>query len=722
MPLLKGLPIILLCTLIAAFLANRSAGYMTPTYESTAIIKLDDKNVGLGDARLYKDFDLFSSSHKINTEVEVLKSVELIQNAISESSLDINLSRVGKIKTSELLDESPFLIEYTFSDSTFYGVKWNVDVSADDELSIKHSSKEIRLNGAIGDTLKAENVQFVFHKNCELIESKKSLDTAGKFILQIQDDYQIAKHIKNNGLDVMAKDKDVPIIRISYSSSIPEKASKVVNAIAGEYASDNVEQKRKAAESTLNFVDERIANVSRKLRAAEQKLEKYKLQNSIIDLDIQSETDLRKIAQLELQLDNIEMNESALDELNQYVQSGQLFEESAPHSGFGDLLFTEMLKKLQTYHSTKTALLGKLTEAHPDIVALDKNIEEINAYLHSSIENTRNDLRTKAETIETAIAEHQEKIANMPSQQKSLVILERDFRHYNDTYNFLNQKRMEAAIAEASNISFHRILQYGETPKEASSPNTSFLTIVGGFLGFTLGCLLSYLLSFLIGGYRDSNTLKTLAGVNSVHEINQRKSEFGLLISEFTQHKKKKGNTLAFVPLPKAKPAIHGATEAFAQAGYHVLLVDINHPTIGSQQLTALLNTNELAKEQFDKQANYDIIKGDPAKRPDIHKNFEQFIAWQKQNYDLVIVAFPEISKEISCRASASAFQQHFFFSKGNSLSKGELKLLERETNSPLKKAHLILNRKGSWFSFSKKVLPKLSKQSSGKTRKALAG
>jgi len=726
LPLLKGLPIILLCTIVAGFLANRSTAYMTPTYESTAIIKLDDKNVGLGDTKLFKDFDLFSSSHKINTEVEVLKSMDLIKNAIADTDLEINLSREGKIKSSLLLNESPFHIEYSFSDTSFFGNKWDLEVKQNDEFSLYNTNKKLDLKGELGDSIQSDGLLLIIGKNCDLIDRKKNIHIAGKYSLQIQNDKQVAKHIKNNGLDIMAKDKDVPVIRISFSSSIPEKASRVVNAIAREYATDNVAQKRKAAESTLEFVDERMAKVSKKLRAAEEKLEKYKLQNSIIDLDIQSETDLRKIAQLELQLDNIEMNETALDELNNYVQNGQLFEESAPHSGFGDLLFTEMVKKLQSYHSKKTELLGSLTPEHPDVLAIDRNIEEINGYLHSSIENTRNDLRTKAQKIEAAISEHQQKIANTPSQQKSLVILERDFRHYNDTYNFLNQKRMEAAIAEASNISFHRILQFGETPKEASSPNTKFLTIVGGFLGFTFGCLISYLFFFLFGGTKDSDTLKTLAPLDSVHRVHQNSGEFALLLSEFSQHKKssksKKGNALAFVPLPKAKPNFHKATETFTKAGYRILLVDINHPTKDSEELTNLLNSDRFDEQIFGHKSGFDYISENPLNRPDLHKNFSNFIVAQKQNYDLVIVAFPQISKEITCQASASSFQQHFFFSKGSSLSKREIQFLKRETEASLKKAHLILNQKKPWLSRGAQLIPTKSQGASKKTSKALAG
>jgi uncharacterized protein involved in exopolysaccharide biosynthesis len=49
-------------------------------------------------------------------------------------------------------------------------------------------------------------------------------------------------------------DKDVPVIRINYKSNVPEKASLLVNTLAETYIQDYIENKYRAANTTVDFL------------------------------------------------------------------------------------------------------------------------------------------------------------------------------------------------------------------------------------------------------------------------------------------------------------------------------------------------------------------------------------------------------------------------------------------------------------------------------------
>ncbi len=704
-PLIKGSPLIIICCIIGVLLVKKSIPYLTPTYESTAIIKIDDKNVGIADAALYKDFDIFSTSHKIATEVEVLKSLELLENAVKEKGLELNLTRIGKIKDSPIWNDAPILIEYTILDSALYNHPIEIEIKSDTSFHLSSGKLGSDSTGILGRWMPLEGIQLKIDKNEELIAERETIDYTGKFRFKIQTPHQIAKDIKSNGLDIMAKDKDVPIIRISYSSPIAEKTNAIVNAIAEEYVSDQVSQKKKAAGSTIGFLDKQIAGVEKKLQGAEKKLEEYKLNNKIIDLDIQSETDLRKIAQLELQLDNISMNEAAMTELNNYMKDGRIFSQSAPQSGFGDLLYTEMVKKLQSYYSEKNELLKSLQPQHPDIIALDNNIQEISEYISNSISNTKKDMKTRYNNIQAAIESHQERIAGMPSQQRQLVVLERDFRHYNDTYNFLTEKRMDAAIAEASSISFHRILQYGETPKEAVSPNGKFLCIIGGFAGFLLGCLLAYLLHILFAGFSDSESIKALLPLDALTKDLAKNANFNTIIQEIASSKKKQGNTIAFIPLKEDKfsdSSFLGLAEALVDSGYKTLAIDLlDRENSNGKGLLSVLNRKNSIKNTLIKKEKFDLLKntGTSSSRLDLHKNFSSLLKEAQLDYDCILVQFPQLSMTNSLRPTAKLFSHHVLLGSGNKLKKKELGLLESELEKKPRKVILSLRKPTSLFS-----------------------
>src|SRR6218665_1183496 len=110
-PLYRGLPIIIAAVTICVLLAKRYLRYTTPMYESTAKIKLADTREGIPNGNLYKDFDVFTSTNKIGTEVEILKSQALIEKVANRLNMDISIFRVGDLNKKELYDQSPIWIE-----------------------------------------------------------------------------------------------------------------------------------------------------------------------------------------------------------------------------------------------------------------------------------------------------------------------------------------------------------------------------------------------------------------------------------------------------------------------------------------------------------------------------------------------------------------------------------------------------------------------------------
>jgi uncharacterized protein involved in exopolysaccharide biosynthesis len=60
-------------------------------------------------------------------------------------------------------------------------------------------------------------------------------------------------------------DKDVPVIRINYKSNVPEKASLLVNTLAETYIQDYIENKYRAANTTVDFLKNEIGQANNKL-------------------------------------------------------------------------------------------------------------------------------------------------------------------------------------------------------------------------------------------------------------------------------------------------------------------------------------------------------------------------------------------------------------------------------------------------------------------------
>jgi tyrosine-protein kinase Etk/Wzc len=499
LPAIKRSPIIIGIFILAILLASRAVIYQAPMYESTAKIKLDDNSTGFSNTNLYKDFDVFSTKQKIMTEVEVLKSKQLMLLSLVKLDFDISYFRIGKIRTAEMYHKSPFLVAYKIHDPQAYDKDFNLQILNRQNYLLNYTidGQVFNVDGTFGQLAENEYLSLNIKLNDSLLKSKNDLSIADMYLFRIYSKSALVSKVKTN-LDIKEVDKDIAVIRISYKSEVPEKAERLVNTLAETYMNDYVATKIGAAGKTLDFIEGRIAEVSQTLATSEEKLERYKLDNDVVNTFQETETGLRAISQVQIQLNNLEIREATLDSLNKYInESGRSFFELAPQVAFGDLLFTELVKTMKLYQSEKEDLLLLYTAQNKKVLAIDRKIADLVGYIKESIKNSKVEISIQRVALDKKFKKSSVAFENFPTREKEMLILERDFKLNQNIYNFLMEKRTESAIAVAATISFHRVLEFGDLPKSPVSPNKKLIIIVGGFLGLLSGIFLVYLFEYI---------------------------------------------------------------------------------------------------------------------------------------------------------------------------------------------------------------------------------
>jgi len=86
--------------------------------------------------------------------------------------------------------------------------------------------------------------------------------------------------------------------------------------------------------------------------------------------------------------------------------------------------------------------------------------------------------------------------------------MNREFNLYEKNYNFLNEKRIDAEIAKAAKISFHKIISRGELPQEPVSPMRSIIIIVAAIMSMVASIFLIYAVHFAKAKVNDISTIE----------------------------------------------------------------------------------------------------------------------------------------------------------------------------------------------------------------------
>jgi uncharacterized protein involved in exopolysaccharide biosynthesis len=506
-PFLRGLPIIIIAMAVCIAIAKRYLKYATPMYESTSKIRLADTKDGSPSSNLFKDFDVFANANKIGAEIEVLKSQILIDKALD--SLDFNISsyRIGQLRKMELYHETPIIINASVS-AGLYDKPFKLDLKKNENLTLTVPSGKI-YEGRLCEPIQIDKDIIIITKNEALFQAKPHIKLEDQYEFVLHSRQKLISEVLDN-MDVTSIDKEIPIIRINYKSPVAKKSADFVNRLAQAYIDDYVQTKVASANIAVNFLTDQIQEAGGKLSSSESAIENYRDQNNIINIRQETETELRKLSDMKVQQTNVKMNLAAITDLYNYMNAGQKNPlDLAPNfEAYTDLLATELVKKMKILQAEKTDLLTKYTPEHEQVKAIDEKLKNVNDYLIEGINNSRKNLQVKYERLSTDIEETEEKFIGLPTREKTMGILNRRFMLNEQNYNFLNEKRTEAQISKAANISFHRIISVGEIPKSPFSPNGPLLQVLAAFLGFMGSVLLIYLVHSLKGKVNDITTIE----------------------------------------------------------------------------------------------------------------------------------------------------------------------------------------------------------------------
>ncbi|MCJ8292200.1 MAG: hypothetical protein HRT58_20150 [Crocinitomicaceae bacterium] len=480
LPLVKGLPIVVVVFIASIIVGKLIIRYSSNQFQSIAKIKLDDQKFGFSSNETYKDFEMFTLTNRIDAEAELLKSPLIIEKAIDMLKMNVNITRIGRLKNSIIYGDSPINVNVIDSKHS-EEVEFELEIISEKNFVVTLGEKSKK--GIFGENLRVGGMSLIINK--EEQEPGNKIDLIGNYLVEILSKQQMIQEISKH-LDVTSLDKETPILRVVYTDGDPRKTADIANAICQAYIDDYVITKSSSASLTVEFIEEQLQDIGRKLKSSEGKLESFKTKNNVVNTRQETETGLREISQLRIDMINLDINEKAMRDLQGYMEKGEYFNETAVNFGFGDLVLTELVKKLKYLNDQRIDISVKFTESSEEIIGVDKKIGEIKSYIKEAVNRNLSDVNIRRTEIQRAYETQSHMFDRLPTREKNQHILERDFMINESVYNFLSQKKIDASILANSMISFHRIIQPAVAAKEPTSPNHTLIKFVSGLFGLIL--------------------------------------------------------------------------------------------------------------------------------------------------------------------------------------------------------------------------------------------
>jgi len=466
------------CVFIGIIWAFVYLRFTPSVYETSALLKYDDKKTEISE--LININSYYDRKDKIQSETYVIQSRTLLYKAAIKLNYQYSFFRKGRILETESYPNFPFelLLDNIDSSSIF---TYNFTISQLTKLKYKLT---ITNNGAL-----ISNAEYFYGQ--ELIVGANKFRVIRPMIPDSDlDEFTFHFNHPTNvmgrlmgGLNVREVGKGINIMSLSFKSTNAIFASDALNAIISQYRVFDRDQKGVAAAQTIEFIDAQLEKLSMKVRDAEQLLEQYKVGNSILNIEDSKKLAYQKLRDLDVQKNIINIQSIAIDLLEEQVKANkESITLNFSMEGSDDKLLGELVNQMNTLLNERIKKQSLYSDNAAPIQEIDRQIEESKRAITLNIKAARDRNNRTVKFLEKQLSTAVNELKTIPSAERDLINLNRDFEINQKVYSYLQEKRLEASIAKSaimpsSNVIDDAIPSYGVVAPNVKSVYTTAISI-----------------------------------------------------------------------------------------------------------------------------------------------------------------------------------------------------------------------------------------------------
>ena len=510
-------PLFIVALFISAVSLYFYLKFTTPIYETTASVLIKDEKKGQEDSKMEEVLNVFGTKKIVENELEIFHSNSLIISVVKKLDLYAPVYEEkgwrGLGTTSAYLT-SPVIVEVP--DPT------DIDEAGKIYFRFSKSDSSVYINEAkysLGSWVNSQWGTIRFLPNPHYYPALKKSKGTSKFYFNLVSLDHATNGVLGN-LVVSAASKQSSIINLSIKDPISLRGEAIISEIIIAYNEASAERKSSIAYKTLRFIDERLKNASRELDSVESSIQRYRDETGVVDMSEQSKQYLASIATNDKEASNLNMQLSALDEVEKYVRSKSGDGNIVPSTfNINDPSLSQLLSKLSTAESQYEKLKRTTAENNPIMLSLQDEIERTKPNILENINSQRRNIEAGKSTLLQAKDRYSSMLNTVPQKERQLVEVSRQQTIKNDIYSFLLQKKEETAYSITSILPDCYIVSNPTTPGSPVSPKKPFLTLLAIAAPLALCVLLISLKDIFNGKILYRNDIEKLTSFPIIGEI-----------------------------------------------------------------------------------------------------------------------------------------------------------------------------------------------------------
>lgn len=298
-------------------------------------------------------------------------------------------------------------------------------------------------------------------------------------------------------LDVGRPFREANLISVRYQGTDPAMVQGVPNTAARTFIQQRIVAKRTEAVSMVSFLNDQLDTYRLQLQDAEDALQAFQEGQQIVNLEAEGAQQVARMVSYQADRDELQADLNTLNGILADIDRAQANQEEGGPSpfmrlaGFGTFLenqaVTQLLSDLTRLNNELEAELELRERAHPDVIALERQVAQVEDQLNQLAASYQNNLRNELNSVDNRLSEFGAQLQRIPEKGLQEARLDRRKRSLEVVYDQLNTRLKEAEIAQAVELGDVQVSDLAVFPREPIRPRKLRSMLLSILLGLTLG-------------------------------------------------------------------------------------------------------------------------------------------------------------------------------------------------------------------------------------------
>ncbi len=515
--------------------------------ETTIAIQEQDNPLFTSNTSLI--FNWGGTSDQVQTISSTLRSRSHNEIVVDRLQFYIDYFQEKEYFTQDVYGSCPFIVNIDKTKNQLAGIPINVKLVSPTEYSIEINFTSNTVNTfnysnntvntvtvPIGNFTKkfkiGERINLPFlNWNLEITKPKENYTDSKYQVVFNSFDGAVSRY---RNVKVIIDDKAASILKLSFESTNKARIVDYLNTTVKMLMKMQLDNKNLFAENTIKYIDTTLMSMENDLKSVNNQLKDFSRNKDINEIDKGGQTFQAQMLELDVKNDAIKRKLNYYNTLNNYLRNSTDYSKlPAPSvAGIEDPNIINNVANIISL-SVRRSEIAYSVKGDKMFNTIDNEISALKKVLLENIITAKGSIQYETTQVNNKISQAETKIAQLPDDKQEFLKIMRKYNLSENIYQAYLQKRSEAQIVKAANLSD---IQFIDPAKDIGGgligPQTGVNYVIAIFMGMLIPLMIVFLIFFINNQIQNTDDINKLTQIPLIGVVGLKHNDTNLSVFE----------------------------------------------------------------------------------------------------------------------------------------------------------------------------------------------